>query len=114
MWDRGETKPENQPPSTPPTTSKGLSREQLRPHIEAVIREAGKPLTRGNLLKKLDQRGTPVGGEADRAKNMGTIMWRLKDQFINLPGYGYWIKGEPCPAAGYDPELTERDSDFDL
>lgn len=114
MWGEGEPKQEHGVAEASPAPHKGLGREELRPHIEAVIREAGKPLTRGVLLRKLDQRGTPVGGQADRAKNMGTIMWRLKDHFVNLPGYGYWIKGEACPEADYDPELTEQDSHFDL
>lgn len=96
-------------PPTPQVSGKGLSREELRPHIEAIIREAGRPLTRGNLLRKLDQRGTPVGGQADRAKNMGTIMWRLKEHFVNLPGYGYWLKDVPYPALQYDPESPESD-----
>lgn len=102
-------KEEQSPPSAPQSVGKGLSREELRPHIEALIREAGRPLTRGNLLRKLDQRGTPVGGKADRAKNMGTIMWRLKDHFVNLPGYGYWLKEVPYPALQYDPESRDDD-----
>lgn len=89
---------------SPSEPSKSLTRAELLPHIEAVIREAGKPLTRGVLLRKLDNRGTPVGGEADRSKNMGTIMWRLKDHFVNLSGYGYWLRSEPFEPAGYDPE----------
>lgn len=102
--DPGGAKEEQSPPSPPQAAGKGLSREELRPHIEAIIREAGRPLTRGNLLRKLDQRGTPVGGRADRAKNMGTIMWRLKEHFVNLPGYGYWLQNEPYPPLGYVPE----------
>lgn len=101
-------KEEQTPSSAPQVAGKGLSREELRPHIEAIIREAGRPLTRGNLLRKLDQRGTPVGGRADRAKNMGTIMWRLKEHFVNLPGYGYWLQGVPYPPLGYIPESPDQ------
>lgn len=103
-WPRPAPKQEHIESSAPQKPTKSLSREELRPHIEAIIREAGRPLTRGNLLRKLDQRGTPVGGEADRAKNMGTIMWRLKEHFVNLPGYGYWLKNEPYPPLKYLPE----------
>ena len=107
--DSGGAKEEQSSPSPPQVAGKGLSREELRPHIEAIIREAGRPLTRGNLLRKLDQRGTPVGGQADRAKNMGTIMWRLKEHFVNLPGYGYWLKDVPYPALQYNPESPDAD-----
>lgn len=100
---------ERQVPAPPSEPIKGLGRAELAPHIEAVIREAGKPLTRGVLLRKLDARGTPVGGEADRAKNMGTIMWRLKDRFVNLPGYGYWLRNEAYDAAQYDPSHIPDD-----
>ena len=32
---------------------------------------------------------------------MGTVMWRLKDQFVNLEGRGYWPRD--IPTKGYDP-----------
>ena len=39
---------------------------------------------------------------------MGTIMWRLRDRFINLEGLGYWpldVANERC---GYTPDLGEK------
>jgi hypothetical protein len=81
----------------------GLSRVELLPHIRAVIEDAGKPLTRGQLLMKLDSRGAKVGGKANRSKNMGTIMWRLRDDFVNLQGLGYWLRDRPYAPADYDP-----------
>lgn len=81
----------------------GLTRQELRPHILAAILDAGKPLTRGQLLQRLDARKARVGGKYDRSKNMGTILWRLRDDFVNLQGRGYWPRGLPFPEAGYDP-----------
>ena len=89
-------------PYQPP--KRGLSKEALKPWIEAMITDAGKPLTRGQLLRALDNRGIPVGGEANRPKNMGTILWRLRDDFVSLSGYGYWPRRLPYPPAGYVPE----------
>jgi hypothetical protein len=82
----------------------GLSREELRPHIRETIIEAGKPLTRGQILRRLDAKDVRVGGKADRSKNMGTILWRLRDDFVNLTGYGYWPRDLAYVEAGYDPE----------
>jgi hypothetical protein len=82
----------------------GLTRAALLPHIKATILEAQRPLTRGQLLQKLDMKGVRVGGKADRSKNMGTIMWRLREHFVNLQGFGYWLRDRPFPLAGYDPE----------
>ena len=92
-----DLKPANRP-------SRGLSREELRPLIAEELKAAGKPLTRGQILRRLDAKGIPVGGEADRAKNMGTILWRLKDSFVNLPNLGYWLKDQAYPPAEYDPD----------
>lgn len=92
---------------------KGLSRLELKPHIDRIIRDAGRPLTRGMLLNRLDRHGVVVGGEADRAKNMGTIMWRLRADFVNLTGYGYWLRDEPFPEAGYDPNDLNSPENID-
>lgn len=81
-----------------------LTRFELMPHIRATILEAQRPLTRGQLLQKLDQKSLRVGGKSDRSKNMGTIMWRLREHFVNLQGFGYWVREEPFPPAGYNPD----------
>jgi hypothetical protein len=94
-----------------PETKRGLTRDELRPFIDETLRGAGRPLSRGRLLKTLDNRGVRVGGEADRAKNLGTIMWRLKDHFVNLAGFGYWPKDTPYAPAGYVPEAPDSQSE---
>ena len=83
-------------------TPRGWTREQLRPKLREIIYEANRPLTRSGLLKALDERGIPIGG-TNRSKNMGTIMWRLSDDFVSLEGFGYWLRDRPYPPAGYDP-----------
>jgi hypothetical protein len=84
------------------SSNRGWTREMLRPHLRRTILEEGRPLSRTQILKALDSQGIPVGG-TDRAKNMGTIMWRLNDDFVSLEGFGYWPRNEPYPPAGYDP-----------
>ncbi len=92
----------------------GMSKEQLKPYIREAILSAGKPLTRGLLLRSLDQNGAKVGGSADRSKNLGTIMWRLKDDFVNLEGFGYWPKSEPYEPAKYHPSAIDTDDSDDF
>ena len=50
-------------------------------------------MTRGELVKELESRGVEIVA-VDKAKNLGTILWRHKSIFENLPGEGYWVRGE--------------------
>lgn len=59
-----------------------------------ILLERGGPMTRGELVREFEARGIELAA-ADRAKNLGTILWRHRDIFENLPGEGYWVKGEP-------------------
>jgi len=103
--------PEADQPEASPRAPK-LNRLQLIPHIREVILEAEKPLTRGVLLRKLTQRGIHIGGEYDRAKNMGTIMWRLREHFINLRGWGYWPRDLAFNRADYEPDSAIATDDM--
>lgn len=92
----------DQPESASVAPKRGWTREMLKPHLRKAILEAGRPLTRTELVRAMDERRIPVGG-TDRAKNMGTMMWRLNDDFVSLEGLGYWPRNEPYQPAGYDP-----------
>jgi len=67
-----------------------------------AINEAGRPLTRTQILAWLENNGTPMPG-TDASKNAGTKLWRARERFVNIRGAGYWFKDRPCPAVGYDP-----------
>ena len=62
-----------------------LSKGKLAPILRDVLVQAGRPMTRGELVKALDKRDIAIGG-GDPRKNMGTIIWRLKDRFVNIEG----------------------------
>ncbi|BDA86362.1 hypothetical protein Sa4125_39040 [Aureimonas sp. SA4125] len=69
-------------------------------HARAFILNAGRPLTRGELLRKFDEEGIPIVGR-DRAKVLGTTIWRLdrddgRPAFNNTPR-GYWPSDVPLP-----------------
>lgn len=73
--------------------------ERFRPIIRQVLLKANRPLPLSQLLGVLENNGTPVPGEKP-AKNLGTILWRLQDEFINIDGYGYWVRDTPINVGG--------------
>ena len=73
---------------------------------EDIIREAQKPLTRGTLLARVLERGVTIHSK-DKAKYLGTILWRQSDKFENIEGRGYWFIDLLDPAPG--PELAFLD-----
>jgi hypothetical protein len=79
---------------------RGLPRDEVARYAREMMIEAGHPLTRGDLVEGFRSRGLPVGG-TEPERNMGTIMWRLADQFVNLDGLGYWPKDRSYPPANY-------------
>jgi hypothetical protein len=78
------------------------TRERAAGIARRVILAKGKPMTRGELVAAFRAEGEPVAGE-DPSKNMGTIMWRLRDRFVNIEGQGYWPSDTPLPEVGYQP-----------
>jgi hypothetical protein len=75
----------------------------LAPMVRRILEEAGRPMTRSELIEALGARDVVLGG-TDKAKYLGTLMWRARDAFVNLEGHGYWPKDEPYPEADYRPE----------
>lgn len=73
-----------------------------------LIEEAGRPLTRSQVVEKLKERGVQLVG-TDINKNVGTILWRQKGRFVNLPKLGYWLADRPLPGL-YDPSSGSAQS----
>src|ERR1700712_3230338 len=63
--------------------------QKFEPIIRHMILFNGRPLSRSMLLKALSDNGTPIPGK-DASKNLGTILWRLRERFVNIEGHGYW------------------------
>ncbi len=80
-----------------------ITRNELAPLIRKSLLKRGRPLTRGQLLEALKEDGVFIGGR-NQTKNLGTIIWRLRDQFVNIEGYGYWPRDVEYEHAGYDPD----------
>lgn len=83
-----------------------MSRHQLSPIIRDVLIDLNEPKPRGPLVDALADRGIYIGGDKP-SRNLGTIMWRLRDQFINIEGCGYWPIDLPCEKIGYNPEAED-------
>ncbi|MCK1330242.1 hypothetical protein IVB57_18080 [Bradyrhizobium sp. CW9] len=73
-----------------------------------LIEEAGRPLTRSQIVEMLKERGVLLVG-SDVNKNVGTILWRQKGRFVNLPKLGYWLADKPLPGL-YDPSSGSAQS----
>jgi hypothetical protein len=83
---------------------------------ETILREAGHPLTRGDIAAELEARGVhlPGGGKEARARYVGTILWRFKDVFENIESKGYWLKDVLMPESELDRKaLRESNRIFD-
>jgi len=84
----------------PPQKLAELAREE--------ILARGHPMTRGELAEALELRGIPLAGK-DPSKNLGTILWRFQDRFLNIPGRGYWPKDLPLEEIDYVPGRLSND-----
>lgn len=102
-----QPKPGETQESAPPPRRKNPPRQEIGRRAREVILSNGTPMTRGELLNALAARGMQIVA-ANPPKAMGTIMWRLRRQFVNLEGYGYWPKDVPCAVVGYSPADGER------
>lgn len=80
----------------------GQSRRARSAYVAELLAEArrmilgeGRPLTRSELLRRLESEGYVIEG-ADKSKVLGTNIWR-SGQFEHIAGKGYWPKDTPLP-----------------
>lgn len=64
--------------------------------MERILKHAGKPMTRGELAEACEKDGVEIPS-ADKARYVGTLLWRANARFENYEGQGYWLKGVPIP-----------------
>jgi len=58
---------------------------------DRYIREANRPLTRTELQERFRRDGIELPS-SDGARYLGTILWRNRHRFVNIPGRGYWVE----------------------
>lgn len=60
--------------------------------VKRILRRSGRPMTRFELVDELQRMNIEING-VDKAKNLGTILWR-SPQFISTDE-GYWLADRP-------------------
>jgi hypothetical protein len=65
--------------------------DEIAQMVERLIRDVGSPMTRGQIVEALALRDVDLPA-ADKARYIGTIIWRHKSIFVNLKGRGYWLR----------------------
>jgi hypothetical protein len=78
--------------------SRSAKSEYVAKMLKEVRRQIigqGAPLTRSELVKKLESVGYLVDGR-DKAKVLGTNIWR-SGKFHHIEGRGYWPNDVPMP-----------------
>ncbi|MGQ0446264.1 MAG: hypothetical protein ACT4O2_14355 [Beijerinckiaceae bacterium] len=92
---------------------RGATPAEIVKITERVIREGGRPLTRGEIVEALERRDVDIPAK-DKPRYIGTIVWRNKGVFKNIEGLGYWLSSEPLPTAmglPLDGEPTATNAD---
>jgi len=79
--------------------------KELRPRMREAILDVGRPLNRSGVVAALNRRGFRVSGQ-DQVVNVGTALWRARDEFVRLEGHGYWPRDVAYAPAGYDPDAS--------
>jgi hypothetical protein len=74
----------------------GARPDQFADHMERIIREVGRPMTRGEIVAAMERRDILIPYE-DKGRYLGTIAWRHKRRFKNVEGRGYWVADLPIP-----------------
>jgi hypothetical protein len=102
---------EHPEPARPDATVPAPGRKRGRPAdfaeiMERVIMDVGRPLSRNDMVEEIEKR-IEIPSD-DKPRYLGTILWRHRDRFYNLPRFGYWLAARPYAPAGYSPANTDE------
>jgi hypothetical protein len=79
-------------PLREPVRTKGiLSPSEISGLAKSILLERGRPMKRRELLAEMEKRNIPIAG-TDKNKNLGTILWRHRNEFVHIEKLGYWPK----------------------
>lgn len=97
--DEKATQAESQAPKK--RNHKALKPSDIARLARTFLIENGRPMTRGELASAFEVHGYTIKAD-DKARHIGTVLWRKKDQFHNVEGKGYWLVGKPQPLFASD------------
>jgi len=91
-------------------TTGNPSKEAVAEMAKEIIAIKGHPMPRDALFAALEERGFHLKG-SDPKMVLSTMLWRMPDEVIRFPKFGYWIKSEPYAPANYVPGDEGPDPD---
>ena len=78
-------------------------KEKVGDAVEQLLKMYGRPISRDVLFEMLSDGGIQIQGK-DPKMILSTMLWRMPDRFVRLPGHGYWWKNHAYAPANYDPD----------
>lgn len=71
---------------------KGSQTAEVIARSKAILKEAGRPLDRGDLLERISATGFQIT-TTEPSRFIGRTLWESED-FIHIPKQGYWLAEE--------------------
>lgn len=98
--------PDSEPRPPARKRPKNPPRDLVGDRVEEILRGWGQPANRKEIYNELRNVGVHIQG-SDPEMVLSTMLWRMRDRFIRLKGFGYWIASEPFAPASYDPAARD-------
>ncbi len=74
---------------------------------ERLIRESGRPMTRGEIVDGMDRLNITIHSK-DKAKYIGTLLWRNDTRFVAVEGEGYALPNMVIENATNESDLETQ------
>lgn len=68
----------------------------LKDIVKAVLREAGKPLSRREIIEGIETKNSTIPSK-DKSGYIGSLLYRFRDEISSSHGSGYWFTGYEAP-----------------
>ncbi|HVV78557.1 MAG TPA: hypothetical protein VHD59_02940 [Pseudolabrys sp.] len=97
-----EEEPEFAMTADSPPVGKNPDKQLIGDLAEASMVTKGRPIPRRELMEDLKKNGVFLHGK-NPDMILSTMMWRMQDRFVRIPGFGYWFRDEIYTPAKYRP-----------
>ena len=96
----GESEPSERRRATGNPKKEVVAEEALK-----IIEEAGEPVPRAELYRRLCEAGVVIEGK-DPEQVLSTMLWRTRETtpIVRIPSGGYWLANRAHEPSGYIPE----------
>jgi hypothetical protein len=83
------------------------SKEEVAAKVREILNFVGHPLTRPELLRRLNDDGVVIEG-ANPDVVLSTMLWRMRDRIVHHKGHGYWLAERALPSETVTYEHGDR------